>query len=705
MKTLVIDNHDSYTYLLAQYLWKANGEKPLVVPNDALSIEKIRGLDFHNIVISPGPGHPAHPGDFGVCMDVLKAFPDRPILGVCLGHQGLGVYAGAKVRRAPRVMHGKTSAIVTDGSSLFRGLPRRFTAMRYHSLIVDSKTVPEGVKVTARTDPGGLVMGLQFKDRPWYGVQFHPESIGTSQGQKIIDNFKEITERWYGRPLPPVRSTGRSGMPRRVKPKAAGFFYERIPWQDAETVFETIYAGEPYGFWLDSNKPGENGRFSFLGASNLALESGRSKFLIKKVDPRTKAVSVQKRLAGDPFEFFREFLSRRRVEGGNLPFEFRGGLVGYLGYELKEFLGFGSPRPLDVSQGALPDGLMMAVDRFIAYDHATRRCYACAVGGSPGQARAWIKGLEKRIRESRGASHWRGGIATPSAEPLRVRKAVFRSRYIGQVKSLLRKIRDGETYEACLTNEFFVPGKFEDPLGLYGLLRRTNPAPYSAFLRFPEASILSSSPESFLNLSCGGRVRSEPIKGTRPVGKTRAETAAFARELAASGKDRSELFMITDLIRNDLSKVCREGSVRVEDLIQVKEYATVLQMSSVITGRLEEGLGAVDLVRAAFPGGSITGAPKRRTIEILDRLEKRPRGVYTGSIGYFSYNGAMDLSIAIRTMVAAGDGVRFGSGGAVVHESDPEKEYREIGVKAGALLKAVFLEKGADFRYDSMNQS
>ncbi|WP_437774650.1 chorismate-binding protein [Sorangium sp. So ce1097] len=703
MKTLLIDNYDSYTHILGQYLWEVNGERPIIVRNDSLSLAEIRDLDVDNIVISPGPGRPERRADFGVCADVIDALAETPILGVCLGHQGLAARFGARVRHAPRVMHGKVSEVEHGGDGLFEGVPSPFKVVRYHSLIVSDEDLPADVEVTARTRGDGLIMALKIKGRPFHGVQFHPESIGTEHGRKILSNFREITARAARDRAAAARSvaaaaTAAAHLARgRARGRAR---HLRLPWVDPERAFAGLFAAAPYAFWLDSSAPGADGRFSFMGSAAEAIESrGAAVTRWRAGGPGglfTPALSE-----GSPFAALRRELASVSLEPSGLPFPFTGGLVGYLGYELKEHLGFGAcahPRR------ALPDSAMMVARRLLAFDHVERAVYACAIdGGGPGapsldadgpgapSCGAWLDGIAARLLQL-------PDLAEPALPPvpagfadaLALSQRLSRSEHLDAIAAILAEIHDGETYEVCLTNEFHVRTAL-DPFALYRALRRTNPAPFSAYLKLPDGAVLSSSPERFLSVDRARRVRSEPIKGTRPRGATDEETQAQRRDLATSDKDRSELLMIIDLVRNDLSQVCAMGSIEVEELARITEHATLLQLSSVITGALREGRGALDALEACFPGGSITGAPKRRTIAILDALERRARGVYTGAIGYLAFEGPMDMNIAIRTLVADAEGVSFGSGGAIVAESSPEAEYEEVLVKSFPLLRAVYL--------------
>ncbi|MBL3671122.1 aminodeoxychorismate synthase component I, partial [Streptomyces sp. M2CJ-2] len=262
---------------------------------------------------------------------------------------------------------------------------------------------------------------------------------------------------------------------------------------------------------------------------------------------------------------------------------------------------------------------------------------------------------------------------------------------VAKVKSQaesLEEIRQGETYEVCLTNTVTMDVSI-DPLTTYAELRRISPVPYGALLDYPGVAVLSASPERFLTIGTDRVAESKPIKGTRPRGATPEEDEALRLDLLGREKDRAENLMIVDLIRNDLNVVSEVGSVHVPRLFHVETYAPVHQLVSTIRGTLRDGESAVSCVRAAFPGGSMTGAPKLRTMEIIDRLEEGPRGVYSGALGWFALSGAADLSIVIRTLVATDDRVDFGVGGAIVTLSDPAEEFEETVVKSRAMVTAV----------------
>ena len=275
-----------------------------------------------------------------------------------------------------------------------------------------------------------------------------------------------------------------------------------------------------------------------------------------------------------------------------------------------------------------------------------------------------------------------------SVSPMVFRPNQSRQEYANRIREAKHEIRHGETYEVCLTNEFVAHGS-PDPLNAYRLFRRKNPAPYASYLKFNNSAVLSCSPERFIKIDHQGVVESKPIKGTAKRGTTKEEDIQISEALRNSEKDRSENLMIVDLLRNDLARVCKLGSVHVPKLFAIETYKSVHQLVSTIRGTLRDDLSSVDCIRSAFPGGSMTGAPKIRTMEIIDRLEDRARGVYSGSIGFLSLTGAVDLNIVIRTAVVADGKVTIGAGGAIVDLSDVEAECDEVWLKVRALLTAL----------------
>jgi para-aminobenzoate synthetase len=335
----------------------------------------------------------------------------------------------------------------------------------------------------------------------------------------------------------------------------------------------------------------------------------------------------------------------------------------------------------------------------LAIDHLYETSYLLALSadGDDADAQAWLEDTSRRLlalatRNGSSGATGRDGHALVGMTDATARGMVEprhdRDAYLDRITECLEQIGDGETYEVCLTNAVTAPMTI-DAQRTFSWLRRTSPVPYGALLEFPDVAILSASPERFLTLGTDRVLESKPIKGTRPRGATPAEDAALRDDLATNAKDRAENLMIVDLIRNDLNRVCEIGTVHVPKLFDVETYAPVHQLVSTIRGTLRPEASAVDCVRATFPGGSMTGAPKLRTMQIIDRLEEGPRGFYSGALGWFGLSGAADLSIVIRTLTATRSRVSFGVGGAIVALSDAEEEFEETVVKSRAMVTAL----------------
>jgi para-aminobenzoate synthetase len=676
MRTILVDNYDSFTYNLYDLIAKVNGRPPVVVRNDVRWTD-VPIEDFDSVVISPGPGRPERPRDFGVS---ARAIYDSglPVLGVCLGHQGICHLFGGSVGHAPQPMHGRLSKVHHTGTDVFAGLPSPFSVVRYHSLTATE--LPDVLEPIAWTEDG-VVMGLRHREAPIWGVQFHPESISTEYGYELLSNFRDLATKH-----------GRWGAMQHVDPYQV--HVRTVPWMpDPDTAYRELFAENAYGFWLDSSLVSDGlSRFSFMGDGAGPL----AEYVTYRVADGAVLVSDRdgcRRVEQRFFDYLEEQLSRRAVAAPEgLPFEFNLGYVGYLGYELKAETGGEAAHCSDT-----PDAALVFADRMLAIDHAEQTSYLLALStrDTADEARSWLAETAERLAELPAGQPPRKPAAGRSLTDMAdesVSDAVIprhsKGAYLARIEECLREITDGESYEICLTNMATAHVRI-DPLKTYSHLRSLSPVPYGALLDFPDVTVLSASPERFLTVGVDGTVESKPIKGTRPRGATPAEDKALHDDLLGNEKDNAELLMIVDLIRNDLSRVCEVGSVHVPKLCAVETYAPVHQLVSTIRGKLRAKHSAVSCVRAAFPGGSMTGAPKIRTMEIIDRLEEGPRGVYSGSLGWFALSGAMDINIVIRTLVASGDQVSFGVGGAIVALSDPEEEYEETRVKSRAMVTAL----------------
>ena len=694
MTTLLIDNYDSYTYNVYHLLAAVSGEEPIVVHNDMVSWRALSSWDFHAIVISPGPGRPQRWHDFGVCADVLR-YAEVPVLGVCLGHQGLGHVLNAAVTSAPLVMHGRLSRVQHDGTGLFEGIPQGFSVVRYHSLAVDRDMGGEG-RVTAWTDEG-VVMAIEHATRPMWGVQFHPESIATEHGQRLIENFYALADR-RRRPRAQRLHTPLVA-PRRCRRRSPGSsttLKTRTVEAPApsETLFERLFGDCEHAFWLDSaDAPTALAQCSFLGTSagpnRMVLEYDVQDGIVttRRAEGRAERVTAERASIFDVLD--RELHYRTAEPPLETARGLLGGFVGYLGYECKGDCG--SP---NVHQSDVPDAVMMLANRMVAVDHVHGRTYLLAVcEGDEQEAERWLDGAELAVHEALAG----GEPAEP--EPLQEAdeppqgEVVFRcgrgrEQYLADIARAQAALSAGESYEVCLTDQIHTDASPE-PWHLYRLLRRRNPAPFSAYLKLGEVAVVSSSPERFLGIDRDRHVQARPIKGTAPRQADPAQDDAMRAALLSDEKTFAEHLMIVDLLRNDLGRVCEIDTVRVPEFMVVEPYATVHQLISTITGVLQPDRTPVDCVRACFPGGSMTGAPKLRTMEIIDGIEREARGVYSGAIGYFGLDGSVDLSIVIRTIVMRPGATTIGAGGAIVMQSEAEDEFDEMLLKARAPMATI----------------
>ena len=456
---------------------------------------------------------------------------------------------------------------------------------------------------------------------------------------------------------------------------------------DSERIFRAFYGDAEYAFWLDSSlQPSDLGRYSIMGDASGPLSH------IVTADIAAGTVSLQQGLevttrSGSVFDLIAKQLQDYRIDGRALPEPFSLGYVGFLGYELKANCE-GKSR----HHSPHPDAGLIFADRALVVDHASETVHLLCLTAEQdaNDAIQWLEESVQRLQDL--TSQPLDGFDDTKLfdNPPRARLRSSRDEYLKQIHICQEAIANGESYEVCLTTQIHGQGKL-DPLATYCRLRRQNPAPFSSFLRLGSLAVLSSSPERFLALSRNRILETRPIKGTAPRSADAVEDANLADELSKNEKTRAENLMIVDLCRNDLGRCAEIGSVTVSKLFDVESYATVHQLVSTVRAKLRSDLTAIDAVRACFPGGSMTGAPKLRTMEIIDDLEGAARGIYSGALGYFSLCGAIDLSMVIRTLIVHEERFSIGTGGAILAQSDADSEFDEMLLKAKSLLQLLGL--------------
>jgi len=438
-----------------------------------------------------------------------------------------------------------------------------------------------------------------------------------------------------------------------------------------------------YPFFLDSAARGPRlGRYSFLGAEPFLVLTAREKE-IEIIEGGKRRVII-----GNPFSELRRLFALYRVDAKDAPVPFLAGAVGYFAYDLKDFIER-LPQTA-VKDLSLPDLYLAFYDSVIVYDHIENKAYISAVDFNAEDARgAQAHACARLLRLKAFLEN------LPAKEPAQAEEfqsfplpSNFTQKdYLAAVRRAKEYIAAGDIYQVNLSQRFHTRISCS-PYELYLRLRAINPAPFAAYFRFDDFAVLSSSPERFLKVT-GSHIETRPIKGTRPRGRTPQEDERLKKELYQSEKDNAELAMIVDLERNDLGRVCDYGSVKVTEPKVLETFPTVHHLVATVEGEMHPRYDLVDLLKATFPGGSITGAPKIRAMEIIDELEPTRRSVYTGAIGYMDFGGNMDLNIVIRTILVHRQEAYFQVGGGIVADSLPQAEYDETMDKARALIASL----------------
>jgi para-aminobenzoate synthetase component 1 len=456
----------------------------------------------------------------------------------------------------------------------------------------------------------------------------------------------------------------------------------------APEVFE-LFHNKPYSFILDSGMdPKRLGRYSFIGTEPFLImrSRGNQVTLIRQ--------GRQEKKESSPFDVLGMLLDTYRLDSPNSPIPFYGGAVGYLSYDLCHFIEHLPATAIDDLM--LPESYFGFYDTVLAFDNLEGKAYIASTGFPEFDEKLRLKRSQWRLEEMKSL------LASPvphipemnSANVSKTNETVLKSNftaesYISAVNRVREYIAAGDVFQVNLSQRFETELNVT-PYELFRRLHQINPAPFASYLDFDGVTVVSASPERFLRVD-GDCVETRPIKGTRPRGKNSVEDALLAQELLNSAKDHAENVMIVDLERNDLGRVCRYGSVKVTELAVLETFPTVFHLTSTVTGKLQPDKDRIDLLKATFPGGSITGAPKVRAMEIIDELEPTRRSVYTGAIGYLGFDGNLDLNIVIRTFIVKGNKAYFQVGGGIIYDSNAEAEYQETLDKAKALIQALRL--------------
>ncbi len=440
---------------------------------------------------------------------------------------------------------------------------------------------------------------------------------------------------------------------------------------DSTDLFERI-AHEEWAVFLDSGKPiGQYGRYDII--------TGRPFITITTQNGVTTVSQGEKQKIyerHDPFEVLKSVLSDYPQTATDLPFS--GGAIGYFGYDLGRYLEKLPDIALDAE--GIPDMYIGIYDWAVIVDHREQKTSLVSFVYDDSTRIDWeaLCDLFQSPHQAMPAD-----FKVTSAVSSNLDETAYAERF----EKVKNYITEGDCYQVNLAQRFSAHAEGA-AWTAYSHLRKISPAPFMAFMNFPQCQVLSGSPERFLQVS-GSHVETRPIKGTRPRAKEADEDISNANDLQSSLKDRAENLMIVDLLRNDISKSCQVGSVKADRLFALESFANVHHLVSTVTGKLAENKTSVDLLRGCFPGGSITGAPKLRAMEIIEELEPNRRGIYCGAIGYIGFDGNMDTNIAIRTAIYSNNEIRFWAGGGIVADSELQKEYRETWDKASSMLQLM----------------
>ena len=455
--------------------------------------------------------------------------------------------------------------------------------------------------------------------------------------------------------------------------------YREISWHDPFNVYLKLKSSGP-SFLLESLGGSLNtSRYSFIGVNPAVV------FESKGNNIKISENQNNRFTCGNPMEVLKAFIKQRETERRpGLP-PFIGGAVGYFGYDLVHHF---EKLPVTASDDLqLPDMVFMIVDVVVAFDHQEKKGWIIAVSDEHGQgdSESWeqIVIIENRIKADTPLLN-----TGQSGAKVRMVSNLTKKEYVDMVRRCKEYISAGDIFQTNLSQRLSAHIKGINPLNIYRILREINPSPFSAFIDTGSFQLVSSSPERLVRLN-KGITDTRPIAGTRPRGKDGIENGMLRSELITNEKERAEHIMLVDLERNDLGRVCRYGSVKADEFMVLESYSHVTHIVSNVTGEIKPELDAFDLIKAVFPGGTITGVPKIRCMEIIDELEPTARGPYTGSIGYISYTGDMDMNIIIRTFIIKDGWAHVQAGAGIVADSDPDKEYNETLYKAEALLKTL----------------
>lgn len=697
---LIIDNYDSFTHNIREALAKL-GIDAVIRRNDEISIDQIRAMNPDYIIISPGPGTPEHPEDIGVTDEAIDyaIAEDRPLLGVCLGHQALAHHFGGRIVRAETAMHGKTSRIHAvpmgedaKSNAIFDGVSDGTEVMRYHSLVADRKTFPDELVVTASTEDG-VIMGLQHGKHDLYGVQFHPESFKTPEGPNMLENFlrvradvyaalskKGISEESMEHPEVPLPDALRECIDHTdIQPfTVCEFPCELAP----EEVYARLHGASDHAYCFESLRSdgGERaGVYSYFGADPAFVLSARNEMFL--LNGKEVVIGDE----GNPLYVFNAAIETMRRTSKNLPVNtdriidsdqhLSGGFVGYMSFEAMRYL-----EPKAVPESArTPDG-----EHTFSYGYFED---GLIFDSTTGKYQYYTRGRDR-------FDHFREILARESGEQgdpkiTKIGDAIAQEEFEANVRSVQEHILDGDTFQTVISRreQYGIDGSM---VPLYARLRQVCPSGNMHAIKMGDAESIGSFPE--LTLSIDGEVATTfQVAGTIARTFDAERDAALFDELRNDPKERAEHIMLVDLARNDLARGCKPGTQRLDalDVMQRLDAGPVMHMASRVTGDIN-GMSPLMTLAGVIPMGTTSGAPKDRSVQIMYAQERgQPRGLYGGTFGGIDLRGNVEAVVGLRSIMRIGKTISVQAGAGVVKDSIPAKEFEETEQKMGVPRKTL----------------
>lgn len=701
IKILLIDNYDSFTFNVYQYLLELKYDV-ICIRNDKITVSDIKKMDLGAIFISPGPGNPQ---SAGICLEVVKFFSGKiPIFGICLGHQIIGEAFGGKVTYANQLFHGKTSKIVSNRLGIFNDFPKEFIATRYHSLIVEKETLPDCFDITCETE-AGEIMGLKHKEYEIEGVQFHPESIMTQSGMKMLKNFLDRInlkkcETRITRNTEPVIHSDTSKQIDKVGIVQYG------KKEKLNTDFINVYKALRKKFGLAScclfdsvNGPEIDCGNSYIGlfpefeliVDNHKMKiKSESKFLKDKFennfcelfDIEKQEYDLEKKCFSDIFPIIAEMFKENKQH--DFKTNFSNGLMGIFSYEYLHYI----------------EDIVDKNERVLNFPDIHLKYFSCVIEYNPKKNEILIidnifptqeyknidimQSVNDYIECNEKYTFKLGNIDF-------LHSNVEEREYYQKVKKAKEYIKSGDIFQIQLGRRLNIKQNI-NPFEIYEKLRKVNPSPYMFFWEDSTYQLISNSPELQLRVE-DGNVIIRPIAGTsKGKGTNREEAEFYRKDLENNPKERAEHIMLVDLARNDIGRVADVGSVSVTTLMKSEEFSHVFHLISSVEGKVSKNINTMKLFESTFPAGTLTGAPKVRAMEIINELEDEERGPYGGAMGFFEFNGNIVSSIIIRTILKKEENLYLHASAGIVADSKDYLEWEEIQHKTEA-IKQVLIEE------------